>query len=211
MRLPSWLADAVVAGWERLGTAAAITRDSNRSDRFADFGAGSMICFPAAALFGESGIRIGDDTLIGPYISISAGMAPSQSLLSDRIVDIGNRCLIGRGSSIVGHLSIRIEDDVYFGPNVYVTDQNHGHTDLAVPIGHQSAPEKPVSIGAGSWIGTNAVILPGVSIGRHVVVGAGSIVTGDLPDFSIAAGVPARVVGSQLDDPDLGPAPLAAP
>ena len=52
----------------------------------------------------------------------------------------------------------------------------------------------PVVIGDGSWLGTNAVVLPGVTIGRHVAVGAGSVVTGDLPDNSVAAGVPARII-----------------
>ena len=68
--------------------------------------------------------------MIGPYVSLSAGMAPTQELLSDRIVEIGDRVLIGRNSSIVGHFHIVIEDDVFFGPNVYVTDQNHAFDDL---------------------------------------------------------------------------------
>ena len=132
--------------------------------------------------------------LIGPYVSLSAGMAPGQELISDEVVSIGDRCLIGRNSSIVGHLSITIGPDVFFGPNVYVTDQNHGVDDLDLPIGRQTRPEAPVSIGEGSWLGTNSVVLPGVTIGRHVAVGAGSIVTTDLPDRSVAVGVPARVV-----------------
>tara|TARA_B100000029_G_scaffold467429_1_gene503675 strand:- start:1799 stop:2266 length:468 start_codon:yes stop_codon:yes gene_type:complete len=152
------------------------------------------MCFPPAALFGEHAIRVGADTMIGPFVSLSAGMGPKQELLSDRIVQIGNRVLIGRGSSIVGHFQITIEDDVFFGPNVYVTDQNHGFEDLTIPIGKQSMPEEPVRIGAGSWIGTNTVVLPGVTIGTHVAVGAGSIVTSDLPDNSVAVGSPARVI-----------------
>jgi acetyltransferase-like isoleucine patch superfamily enzyme len=121
-------------------------------------------------------------------------MAPGQDLISDAIVTIGDRCLIGRNSSIVGHLSITIEDDVFFGPNVYVTDQNHGVDKLDVPIGRQSELEQPVVIGEGSWLGTNSVVLPGVTIGRHVAVGAGSVVTSDLPDNAVAVGVPARVL-----------------
>ncbi len=121
-------------------------------------------------------------------------MAPGQQLISDRIVVIGDRCLIGRNSSIVGHFSIEIGADVYFGPNVYVTDQNHSSDDPDLPIGHQSAPEQAVSIGAGSWIGTNSVVLPGVTIGERVIIGAGSIVTNDIPSGSVAVGSPARVV-----------------
>jgi len=55
-------------------------------------------------------------------------------------------------------------------------------------------PEQPVRIGAGSWIGYGSVVLPGAHIGRHVVIGANSVVTGTIPDYSVAAGVPARVI-----------------
>jgi len=63
----------------------------------------------------------------------------------------------------------------------------------------QTQPERAVRIGDGSWIGHGAVILPGVTIGRHVVVGANSVVTSDIPDFSVAVGSPARVI-RQLRD-----------
>ena len=188
------LGDAVFTANDWLGRKAAIHARSRRGKRFAAFGDGSVMCFPPAALYGESAIRLGSDVLIGPYVSLSAGMAPGQPLISDSIVSIGDRCLIGRNSSIVGHLEIRIEEDVFFGPNVYVTDQNHRVDQLDVPIGAQSQLEEPVVIGAGSWLGTNSVVLPGVTIGRHVAVGAGSVVTSDLPDNAVAAGVPARVL-----------------
>ncbi|MGB5755287.1 MAG: acyltransferase [Acidimicrobiales bacterium] len=191
---PITIGDLVLAGYERLAMRAVIHDGSRRAARFARFGTGSVICFPPTALYGEAGIRIGRDALLGPHLSLSAGIAPGQDLISDAIVTIGDRCLIGRHSSIVGHFSITIGDDVFFGPNVYVTDQNHGVERLDLPIGRQSEPERPVTIGAGSWLGTNTVVLPGVTIGRHVAVGAGSVVTGDLPDNSVAAGVPARVI-----------------
>ena len=179
-------------GWVR--KRAAISPRSRRARRFAHFGPGSIICFPPAALFGEEAIRIGSDVLIGPNVSLSAGMGPGQSFISDRIVVLGDRCLIGRNSSINGHLSIEIGDDVYFGPNVYVTDQNHAALDPTVPIGRQAAPERPVRIGAGSWVGTNAVILPGVTIGSRAIIGAGAVVTSDVPAGTVAVGSPARVV-----------------
>ena len=58
----------------------------------------------------------------------------------------------------------------------------------------QTQPERPVSIGDGSWIGHGAVVLPGSRIGRHVTIGANSVVSGDIPDFSVAVGSPARVI-----------------
>lgn len=186
--------DLALGAYEWVAQRAAIAADSRRAGRFAAFGTGSIICFPPTALYGERAIRIGRDVLIGPHISLSAGMDPDQELVADDIVSIGDRCLIGRQSSIVGHLSITIGDDVFFGPNVYVTDQNHAVDRLDLPIGRQSEPEQPVVIGAGSWLGTNSVVLPGVTIGHHVAVGAGSVVTTDLPDNSVAAGVPAKVL-----------------
>lgn len=200
--------DALHGAWDRAGVWASIHTGTRRARRFAAFGEGSLICFPWVALYGEAGIRIGRDTLIGPHVSLSAGMVPDQPLLSDEVVVIGDRCLIGRGSSIVGHFSIRVGDDVYTGPNVYITDQNHAWSDPAVPIGRQAAPERPVSIGAGSWLGAGVVVVPGVTIGRHVAVGAASVVTKDLPDHSVAVGSPARVIaerdageGSSLSPP----------
>ncbi len=189
-----WRADALLASYEWLGKRAAIMPTSRRANRFARWDEGTVWCFPPAAMYGESAIQLGNDTLIGPFVSISAGMSPNQRLLSDAIVVIGSRCLIGRQSSIVGHYSIRIEDDVFLGPNVYVTDQNHGFEDLELPIGKQVMAEQPVVIGSGSWLGANVVILPGVTIGKHVTIGAGSVVTADLPDNSVAVGSPARIV-----------------
>ena len=136
----------------------------------------------------------GADTVIGPQVALSAGMAPGQTCITDPVVTIGDRCLIGRGSGIVGHLSIEIGNDVYTGHYVYITDQNHGYADRDLPISMQTMPERPVRIGDGSWIGHGSVVLPGADIGRNVVIGANSVVRGTIPDFSVAAGVPAKVV-----------------
>ena len=92
-----------------------------------------------------------------------------------------------------GHLlAIDIGNDVWTGHHVYITDQNHGFEDISLPISRQSMPERPVTIGDGSWLGHGTVVLPGSTIGRHVVVGANSVVNGDLPDYSVAVGSPAR-------------------
>jgi acetyltransferase-like isoleucine patch superfamily enzyme len=77
---------------------------------------------------------------------------------------------------------------------VYITDQNHGYEDVSVPISRQSQPERAVIIGDGSWLGHGSIILPGVTIGEHVVIGANSVVTKNIPSFSVAVGSPARVI-----------------
>ena len=162
--------------------------------QFGHFGEGSIICFPTNTIFNERYIHIGAGTMIGPQITLSAGMMPGQVCLSDPVVRIGDRCLIGKGSGIVGHLSIDIGDDVWTGHNVYITDQNHGYEDVTRPISQQTQPERAVSIGAGSWLGYGTVVLPGARIGAHVTIGANSVVTGEIPDRSVAVGVPAKVI-----------------
>ncbi len=166
--------------------------------RFGAFGEGSLIAFPPGAIFNERWIRIGSGTMIGPYTSLSAGMAPGQEMVSDPVVSIGDRTLIGRGSHIVGHFCIEIGDDIQTGPYVYITDQNHVYSDPDVPIGAQWPVESSVHIGSGSWLGTGVVVLPGSRIGRNVAVGAGSVVTGELPDHCVAVGSPAKVVKRYL-------------
>jgi acetyltransferase-like isoleucine patch superfamily enzyme len=158
-----------------------------------------VIVHPVSTVYNEQYIEIGDDTMIGPNVSIAAGMMPGQVCLTNPVVQIGNRCLIGRDSSIVGHFSIVIEDDVWTGPRVYITDQNHGYEDVDRPISVQTQPERAVSIGAGSWIGAGAVLLPGASVGRHCTIGANAVVTGAIPDYSVAVGVPARVIKQFTD------------
>ena len=188
------LADVAFGAWERLTIRAAVHGETRRARRFAAFGAGSLICFPPAALYGETSIHIGVDTIIGPHCSVTVGMVPGQQLIADRMLTIGDRCSIGRGCSIAAHFSIEIGDDVYFAPNVYVTDQNHANTDGSMPVGRQSQVERPVRIGAGSWLATGVVVTPGVTIGERVSVGANSVVTTDLPDGCVAVGAPARPI-----------------
>ena len=177
----------------------AIGPNTSRGRRFARFGEGSVICFPPTTIFNEGYIEIGSNTMIGPNVALSAGMVPGQKCVTSPVVRIGDRCLIGRGSGIVGHLAIDIGDDVWTGHHVYITDQNHGYLDVNLPISLQSQPERPVTIGEGSWLGHGTVVLPGATIGRHVVIGANSVVTGEIPDYSVAVGAPARVIRRYVD------------
>jgi acetyltransferase-like isoleucine patch superfamily enzyme len=195
------IGEGVIRAWEAAIELGAIGPDTRRGKRFGRIGARSVICFPTNAIFNERYIHIGEGTMFGPQITLSAGMVPGQEMVSDPVISVGDRCLIGKGSGIVGHLRIVIGDDVWTGHHVYITDQNHGYSDPDLPISQQVMPERPVSIGDGSWLGHGTVVLPGATIGRHVVIGANSVVTGDIPDFSVAAGVPARVIKT-IDRPE---------
>ncbi len=187
----SWL---INRSWSWVAEHGRVTAEDSYARSFGYFGPGACIFFPRGAMFGERWISLGDGSLIGPYASLSAGMVPGQQMVTDPVVRIGKRCMIGRGSHVVGHLGIEIGDDVYTGPYVYITDQNHGYEDPDVPIGRQWPNDAPVSIGRGSWLGTNVTVLPGSQIGEQVVVAAGSVVMGSFPDRCVIAGAPARVV-----------------
>lgn len=88
---------------------------------------------------------------------------------------------------------VTVEDHVLFGRNVAILDHHHAREDPDVPVGLQGVTgAAEVRIGAGSWLGTNVVVMPGVTIGRNAVVGSGAVVTRDVPARAVVAGVPAR-------------------
>lgn len=196
---PGVLDRAITATWDWLSRKASIHTGSARARGFHSFGDGSLIMWPHTTIFNESYISIGSGVLIGKDVALSAGMVPGQECLTNPVVTIGDRCLIGRGSGIVGHLSITIGNDVWTGHHVYITDQNHDYRDVTRPISQQSQPERAVSIGDGSWIGHGSIVLPGANIGRHVVIGANSVVTSSIPDHSVAVGSPARVIKRHVE------------
>ena len=91
--------------------------------------------------------------------------------------------------------NIIIEDYVLMGSGVHIYTANHAYSDPSVAIyfqGHEKI--KPVKISYGAWLGANCIILPGVTVGRNSVVGAGSIVTKDVPDNTVVAGQPAKFI-----------------
>ena len=179
--------------------AGTVTAESAAGLRFAAFGPGSLMAFPTGAVYGEGWIEVGDKTMIAELVTMCAGMAPGHDLGPDPVLRVGNGCVIGRGSHIVAHHSIEIGDDVFTGPYVYITDQNHQYEDIDTPIGRQWPVNSAVRIGAGSWLGTGTVILPGAAIGRNVVIAAGSVVRGTVPDNCVVAGVPAKVVRQHVE------------
>src|SRR3954452_12068530 len=111
----------VRSAWSRLSWCAAIGPRSRAGRRFGRFGPNSIICFPANPILNERYIPIGEGTMIGPQVTLSAGMMPGQECLPESVVRIGDRCLIGKGSGIVGHLSIDIRNYVWTNDDVYIT------------------------------------------------------------------------------------------
>lgn len=172
----------------------AIRPGTSLARQFGSFGEASLINHPVASLFGTASMHIGSETLIGRGCTLTTGYAEHDPQVPSRALVVGDRCILGAGSVITAHAGVEIGDDVWFGNQVFVTDAGHGYQDPETPIGRQLGAPAPVSIGSGSWVGHGAIVLPGARIGRHVVVGAGSVVRGAVPDHSVVAGVPARVV-----------------
>lgn len=105
-------------------------------------------------------------------------------------ITFGDRCFVNTGTTIIAVEEITVGDDVAFANDVYVMDSDsHG-------VEGRPHKQAPVRIGDGCWIGARAMILPGVTLGRRVLVAAGAVVTRDVPDDSLVAGNPARVVRS---------------
>jgi len=106
-------------------------------------------------------------------------------------VIIGNNTRIGLHNTVIGPVSIG--DNVHIAQGVTITALNHNFADKDKSIAQQGVSTSPINISDDVWIGANAVILPGVHIGKHCVVAAGAVVTHDVPDNSIAKGVPAKI------------------
>lgn len=110
-------------------------------------------------------------------------------------ISIGDNCYIGYNFSLLAKDKIIIEKDVLIASNVIITSENHGiDPESDLPYMSQELTGKGVCIGEGSWIGEKVCILPGVTIGKKCVIGAGSVVTKDVPDYCIVGGNPAKVI-----------------
>lgn len=108
-------------------------------------------------------------------------------------ISIGDYSGLGRNSRIYKFTTIG--SNVLMGPDVLIITDIHEFGSTDVPMTDQGhRPPKSISIGNDVWIGARAIILPGVSIGTGVVIGAGSVVTKDVPDWAVVAGNPARVM-----------------
>ena len=112
------------------------------------------------------------------------------------IVKIGKGSEIGERCRISIANSLEIGEKVLLSPNVYITDCDHEYRDIDVPVMDQGIVQRgqKVSIGDGSYIGINSVLVGNIKIGKHGVIGANSVVTKDVPDYCVAVGSPAKVV-----------------
>lgn len=148
----------------------------------------------------------GDDVWLGPNCFLSAvRVYPSPSLQRpgaplptqhfQASIHIGSRVTCSGGLVLGAAQRITIGDDVLIASNVAIFDNLHGYRSIDLPFKYQPLEKiAPVHVRAGSWLGQNVVILPGVTIGEMAIVGANSVVAHDVPPRAIAVGAPARVI-----------------
>ncbi len=163
---------------------------------FDGFGARSRLCLPIQ-LQGVERATIGSHVHLGPGCWLLT-LPPGDEL---KIDPPGGRLEIGDGASVAGYcvfsaaVEVRIGRRVLIARNVYVSDHRHGFDGSGVAVRDMPADDlRPVAVGDGAWIGQNVVILPGVTVGHHAIIGANSVVRDDVPPHSVAVGTPARVV-----------------
>ena len=131
-------------------------------------------------------ILIKKNTRIGRNTRISAGF--------DGKIQIGKNVLIDDASFVMAQEKIIIGNNTWIAAGSFITDFNHRYKDNNKLISEQGYDTKPIVIGENVWVGAHSVLLPGVNIGDRVVIGAGSIVTKNIPANSVAVGNPARVI-----------------
>jgi acetyltransferase-like isoleucine patch superfamily enzyme len=161
--------------------------------RFSSFGH-SVIKWKPFLLVGEQYITIGDGTVIGKNIQLTAWKNNGK----DPEIVIGDGCLIRENTHITAINNIHIGNNLLTGTNVLITDNSHGQATyeqmLFEPIHRPLYSKGPIVIGNNVWLGNNVCIMPSVTIGDGAIIGANSVVTHDIPAFSIAAGIPAKVI-----------------
>lgn len=119
------------------------------------------------------------------------------------MLEIGNNSGVGINCELYG--PIKIGENVMMGPEVVIYTGGHRHDRTDIPMVEQGNDEtRPVTIGNDVWIGRRAMIMPGVNIADGCIIGAGAVVTKDMPAYSIVGGVPAKVIKSRLRNTDNG-------
>lgn len=163
-----------------------------KKSKFYSFGKNSKIEKPYLQLSGVHGISIGNNVTILKHARLAVYGAKCRN-----VITIGDGCYIGFGFSALADFNstLTIGSDVLIASNVLITNENHSiNPEDNVSYMDQPLSSKSVLIDDGCWIGEQVCILPGVTIGKKCIIGAGSVVTKSIPAYSIAVGNPAKVI-----------------
>jgi len=164
--------------WRRIYFTARLSADVKDMDF-------SVLCDGRVHVSGTANIKLGQRCRLGMDVEL-------RTIETGRI-QIGADTRLNRGCTLTSYAQILIGDFTIIGEFVSIRDANHG-LERGEPMRYQPHTCEEIQIGRDVWIGRGSCILPGVTIGEGAVIGANSVVTKDVPDFGIAAGVPARVI-----------------
>lgn len=161
--------------------------------RFQNLGRGVNLSV-GCIIRGEKRISLGEGVGLGVFCQLYAGSGNG-----DEYIEIGDHTLTNSNVMINADINgeIIIGENVIIGPNVVLRASNHFYEKKNVLIKNQGHRSGRIIVGDDVWFGANAVILPNVQIGTGAVIGAGSVVTKDVPAYSIVAGVPSQKIGNR--------------
>jgi len=163
---------------------------------------------PFARIRGSRGIRLDSDVVVESFAELVVD-SPNSKIDIGYItylhsycqvktfkgwIKIGSYCTINRFAILAGHGGLEIGDNVLIAPNVIINPQNHIFKDPDLPIWKQGISCDGIKIEDDVWLGAGAIILDGVTIGKGSIIGAGAVVTKAIPQYSVAVGVPAKVI-----------------
>lgn len=157
-----------------------------RGSAHIEIGAGARIGRQVELNARQGSICLGAQASIGPFTLIEARGGR---------IKIGDRTGIGPFCVLYGHGNLEIGTDCMIASHVVCIPENHRYERIDVPMRLQGGTQRGIRIGDDVWLATRVVVLDGVSIGNGAIIGAGAVVTRDIPPYAIAYGVPARVVG----------------
>lgn len=157
-------------------------------------------------LVGSKHIWLGNDIYYGDGGALTAfainGVTPPRKLIKEPIIKIGNHCMFGDSNHLTAVNGITVGNNLRTGKNVLISDNSHGDPkDMSQRNLHPNVrplySKGEIIIGNNVWIGENAAILGGVVIGDGAIIGVNAVVTHDVPAYSTAVGVPAKIVASK--------------
>ena len=147
-------------------------------------GKGSKICrWTRMDVLPFNRFELGSESTIEDFATVNNGVGD---------VFIGSRTRIGLGNVIIG--PVKIGNNIMFAQNIVLSGLNHVYEDINIPILDQPVTTSEIIVEDDCWIGANSVVVAGVKIGKHSVVAGGSVVTKDVPPYSIVGGNPAKLL-----------------
>jgi acetyltransferase-like isoleucine patch superfamily enzyme len=170
-----------------------LRRGHDRRTPFAALGPGTFVA-AGSQFHGAEWISIGANSRIHPRAFFSV-VGHHSGIKYQPSLTIGDRVTIGYDAVIACCGTIEIEDDVLTADRIFIGDTYHDYRDVSRPVSEQPlAAPRPVRIARGAFLGIGSAIMPGVTVGVGAYVGAGAVVTKDVPDHAVVVGNPAHVI-----------------